>query len=107
MGPGLPRRGGGCYITRKFGASISKNIYKDRTWVCRINAALPSTRRMLGNSANAAIIAQAKNPLTENTMSDETNIEREADGVADAIAVTAIIGVIVLTLCIWLQGMPS
>lgn len=40
-------------------------------------------------------------------MSDETNIEREADGVADAIAVTAIIGVIVLALCIWLQGMPS
>ena len=40
-------------------------------------------------------------------MSDETKIEREADGVADAIAVTAIIGVIVLTLCLWLQGMPS
>ncbi len=40
-------------------------------------------------------------------MSDDTNIERGADGVADAIAVTAIIGVIVLTLCIWLQGMPS
>lgn len=62
---------------------------------------------MLGNSANAAIIAHVKKPLTEKTMSDETNIEREADGVADAIAVTAIIGVIVLTLCIWLQGMPS
>jgi len=40
-------------------------------------------------------------------MSDDTNIEREADGLADAIAVTAIIGVIVLTMCIWLQGMPS
>ena len=40
-------------------------------------------------------------------MADDSNIEREADGVADAIAVTAIIGVIVLTLCIWLQGMPS
>jgi hypothetical protein len=40
-------------------------------------------------------------------MADNTNIERESDGVADAIAVTAIIGVIVLTLCIWLQGMPS
>jgi hypothetical protein len=40
-------------------------------------------------------------------MSDKTNSEREADGSADAIAVTAIIGGIVLTLCIWLQGMPS
>jgi len=40
-------------------------------------------------------------------MSNDTNIEREADGVADAIAVTAVIGVIVLTLCIWLLGMPS
>jgi len=62
---------------------------------------------MLGNSANAAIIAQATPTLTEKTMSDETNIEREADGVADAIAVTALIAVIVLTVCIWLQGMPS
>ena len=62
---------------------------------------------MLGNSAIAAIMARAKYPLTESIMSDDTNIEREADGVADAIAVTAIIGVIVLTLCIWLQGMPS
>ncbi len=40
-------------------------------------------------------------------MADDTNIEREADGMADAIAVTAIIAGIVLALCIWLQGMPS
>jgi len=48
-----------------------------------------------------------KDNLTENIMADDTNIEREADGMADAIAVTAIIAGIVLALCIWLQGMPS
>ena len=40
-------------------------------------------------------------------MADQTETERHADGVADAIAVTAIIAVIVLTACIWLSGMPS
>jgi len=40
-------------------------------------------------------------------MSDEVNQERAADGVADAIAVTAIIGVIVFTMYVWLSGMPS
>lgn len=40
-------------------------------------------------------------------MSDEINQEREADGVADSIAVTAIIAVVVLTMYIWLAGMPS
>ena len=40
-------------------------------------------------------------------MSDQINQEREADGVADAIAVTAIITVVVLALYLWLSGMPS
>ena len=40
-------------------------------------------------------------------MSDQINQEREADGVADAIAVTAIITVVVLPLYLWLSGMPS
>ena len=40
-------------------------------------------------------------------MSDKINTEREADGVADAVAVTAVIGVIVLAMCIWLSGMPG
>jgi hypothetical protein len=40
-------------------------------------------------------------------MSDNTNVEREADGVADAIAVTAIMAVVVLCLYLWLSGMPS
>jgi hypothetical protein len=40
-------------------------------------------------------------------MSDKINADREADGMADAIAVTAIIAVIVLTMCIWLSGMPT
>ena len=40
-------------------------------------------------------------------MSDETNQERQADGVADAVAATAIIFVVVLGLYLWLSGMPS
>jgi hypothetical protein len=40
-------------------------------------------------------------------MSDNTNVEREADGVADAMAVTAIMAVVVLCLYLWLSGMPS
>lgn len=40
-------------------------------------------------------------------MSDQINQEREADGVADAIAVTAIITVVVFALYLWLSGMPS
>jgi hypothetical protein len=40
-------------------------------------------------------------------MSDQVDQERAADGVADAIAVTAIIFIIVLGLYLWLSGMPS
>lgn len=40
-------------------------------------------------------------------MSDEVTRERESDGVADAIAVTAIMTVIVVTMYIWLAGMPT
>jgi len=40
-------------------------------------------------------------------MSDNPNFERESDGVADACAVTAIMGLVVLTLYLWLSGMPS
>ncbi len=36
-------------------------------------------------------------------MSDKEN----TDGVADAIAVTAIMGIIVLAVYIWLSGMPT
>jgi hypothetical protein len=35
------------------------------------------------------------------------NEERDADGVADSIAATGIIAVVILTLYIWLSGMPS
>jgi hypothetical protein len=35
------------------------------------------------------------------------NTDRNSDSSADAIAVTAIIGVIVFTLYVWLSGMPS
>jgi hypothetical protein len=40
-------------------------------------------------------------------MSEELNQERSDDGVADSIAATAVISVIVLTLYLWLSGMPS
>ena len=40
-------------------------------------------------------------------MSDNSNTEREKDGVADAVAVTAIMAVVVLTMYIWLSGMPT
>ena len=40
-------------------------------------------------------------------MSDKSNTERDADGAADAIAVTAVIGVVVLAMYIWLSGMPG
>ena len=40
-------------------------------------------------------------------MSDPVNQERAADGVADVIATTAIISIIVLGLYLWLSGMPS
>ena len=40
-------------------------------------------------------------------MSDELNQERAADGTADAIAATAVIGIIVFTMYLWLSGMPS
>ena len=40
-------------------------------------------------------------------MADNVNQERAADGVADAIATVAVIGLFVLSLCIWLYGMPS
>ena len=40
-------------------------------------------------------------------MSEELNQERDADGVADSIAATAVISVSVLPLYLWLSGMPS
>ena len=40
-------------------------------------------------------------------MSEELNREREADGIADSIAATAIITVVVVAMYIWLAGMPS
>jgi hypothetical protein len=40
-------------------------------------------------------------------MSEQQNQERTSDGVADAIAATAVIGVFILTLYLWLSGMPS
>jgi hypothetical protein len=40
-------------------------------------------------------------------MSEHNNAPDSGDGTADAIAATAIITIIVVTLTIWLAGMPS
>ena len=40
-------------------------------------------------------------------MSEQLNSERESDGVADSIAVTAIIAVGIVFMYFWLSGMPS
>lgn len=40
-------------------------------------------------------------------MSNKLNQERNADGVADAVAATAIIAIVVFTMYIWLSGMPT
>ncbi len=40
-------------------------------------------------------------------MSEELNKERQADGVADSIAATAIVTVVVVAMYLWLSGMPS
>jgi hypothetical protein len=40
-------------------------------------------------------------------MTDKFNQDRADDGVADSLAVTAIITIVVITLYYWLSGMPS
>ncbi|WP_205422666.1 methionine synthase [Seongchinamella sediminis] len=40
-------------------------------------------------------------------MSENSNHKHAGDGAADAIAATAVISLLVLTLYIWLSGMPS
>ncbi len=40
-------------------------------------------------------------------MADKLNQERDADGTADALAVTAIIAIVVFAMYYWLSGMPS
>ncbi len=40
-------------------------------------------------------------------MSEDSNHERDADGIADSIAATAIITVAVVIMYVWLAGMPS
>ena len=40
-------------------------------------------------------------------MTEDSNHERDADGIADSIAATAIVSVVVLAIYLWLSGMPS
>ena len=62
----------------------------------------------IGIDSNTVTIVPQKKPLTkEKIMSDQQDLERGGDGVADSIAATAIIALVVLTLYIWLSGMPS
>lgn len=62
----------------------------------------------LGN-CNLLVYSRLENsPLhteQERSMSDQT--DDQDDGVADSIAAVAIISVVILTLYIWLSGMPS
>lgn len=51
--------------------------------------------------------ATANQHLLERSMSDNTNEERDSDGMADAGATIAIITITVVAVCIWLSGMPS
>ena len=40
-------------------------------------------------------------------MSEDTNTKDAGDGIADSIAATAVITLVVVTLYLWLSGMPS
>lgn len=40
-------------------------------------------------------------------MTEDSNKDREADGVVDSIAATAILTVVVYGMYLWLSGMPS
>ncbi len=40
-------------------------------------------------------------------MSEQIDLEREADGGADAVAALAVIALVVFTVCYWLAAMPS
>lgn len=40
-------------------------------------------------------------------MTEQGNTPKDSDGMADAIAATAVISIIVVALYIWLSGMPS
>ena len=40
-------------------------------------------------------------------MSEDLNNKDASDGTADAIAATAVISLVVLTMYLWLSGMPS
>jgi hypothetical protein len=40
-------------------------------------------------------------------MSDKMKQERNPDGLADACATTAIIAIVVITMYVWLSGMPT
>lgn len=40
-------------------------------------------------------------------MSDDLNPKHAGDGLADSIAVTAIITIVVLAMYVWLSGMPA
>jgi len=44
--------------------------------------------------------------LEQHRMAKDVDSEREADGVADAIAVTAIVAIVVFGMYLWLSGLP-
>lgn len=40
-------------------------------------------------------------------MSDNTDLEKSADGTADVVATVAIMTTVIFAVCFWLAGMPS
>lgn len=51
--------------------------------------------------------AAAIKPQRERSMSDKMNDQKNSDGMADAGATIAIITIVVITMYVWLSGMPA
>ena len=96
------------YLTRKARAAISKIFHKVRTGSQGGDTLWRNTFSTWETGQYCYNAARINPHPWRKKVSDKANIdEREADGVADAMAVTGIIAVIVLTMYIWLSGMPS
>ncbi len=62
---------------------------------------------VLGIALTSAYNGRRLKLTKECNMSEESNNQDTGDGTADAIAATAVISIVVLTLYLWLSGMPS
>lgn len=95
------------YFSRKYTATNSQELYKLRTKrhvKCHSNRHLCPGIVTLGIARKLGIMAAAYVNSLELHMENENET---GDGVADAIAATAVITLVVVTLYFWLSGMPS